>query len=290
MTLAAASIADIPSLIHPTAIIHPNAELHPTVQVGPYAILGPRVKVGAGSTIGAHVILDGWTEIGANNQIFPGAAIGLEPQDLKYRGAESLVKIGDNNCIREYVSIHRATDVGEVTSIGNHNLIMAYVHVGHNCTIQDQVIITNSVALAGHVHIENKARIGGAVGVHQFVHIGQQAMIGGMSRINRDVPPYLLIEGNPAAVRSLNLVGLKRSGFAAAEEGKPFKALKQAFRLLYHSGLLLEEALAKVEPLTTYEPVRHLHQFMTQSLTQAGRRGLTPGTQRGIRSGEGRDA
>lgn len=268
------------TLIHPTAVIHPSAELHPTVQVGAYAVIGARVRVGPGTTIGAHVVLDGWTEIGARNQIFPGAAIGLQPQDLKYDGSETLVRIGDDNCIREFVTINRATLEGEVTSLGNGNLLMAYTHVGHNCVVEDQVIITNSVSLGGHVHIESRARIGGAVGIHQFVHIGRFAMVGGMSRINRDVPPYMLVEGNPARVRSLNLVGIKRAGLADLESGQGFQSLKKAFRLLYRSGLTLNEALEKLDILPENDHVQHLKRFLEQS-QQSGRRGPTPGKKTG---------
>ncbi len=263
------------TLIHPTAVIHPDAELHPTVQVGAYAVIGARVKVGPGTTIGPHVVLDGWTEVGARNQIFPGAAIGLEPQDLKYDGSESLVRIGDDNCIREYVTINRPTFAGEVTALGNGNLLMAYSHVGHNCVIEDQVIIANSVALSGHVHVESKARISGVLGVHQFVHIGRLAMVGGMTRINRDVPPYVLVEGNPARVRSLNLVGLKRAGIGEAEQGQALQSLKKAFRLLYRSGTPLSEALNQMEGLLDSDYVKHLHQFLQLS-QQPPRRGPIP--------------
>lgn len=278
-------LSTMTTLIHPTAVIHPEAELHPTVQVGAYAVVGARVKVGAGTTIGPHVVLDGWTEIGARNQIFPGAAIGLEPQDLKYDGSESLVRIGDDNCIREYVTINRPTFAGEVTSLGNGNLLMAYSHVGHNCTIADQVIIANSVALSGHVTVESRARISGVLGVHQFVHIGRHAMVGGMTRINRDVPPFMLVEGNPARVRSLNLVGLKRSGFAEAEQGQALRSLKKAFKLLYRSGLPLNEALAQLAGLLDSEYVQQLYQFLQES-RQPGRRGPIPGRRVGSVSDE----
>lgn len=262
------------TLIHPTAVIHPGAELHPTVRVGAYAVIGERVKIGAETTIGAHVVLDGRTEIGDRNQIFPGAAIGLEPQDLKYDGSESLVKIGNDNRIREHVTINRATGVGEATVIGNGNLLMAYVHVAHNCVVENQVIITNAVALAGHVRIESQARIGGLVGIHQFVQIGRLAMVGGMSRIERDVPPFMLVEGNPARVRSLNLVGLKRAGLAEGEHSH--QSLKQAFRLLYRSGLTLKDALEKLDRQIDNEYLQHLHRFLSQS-QQEGRRGPTSG-------------
>jgi UDP-N-acetylglucosamine acyltransferase len=271
------------TLIHPTAVIHPGADLHPTVQVGAYAVIGAKVSVGAGTVIGHHVVLEGSTRIGERNQIFPGAAIGLEPQDMKYSGDDTQVVIGDDNCIREYVTIHRATHGGEVTAIGNHNLLMAYTHVGHNCVIADQVIITNSVALAGHIHIESRARIGGVVGVHQFVHIGQYSMIGGMSRIDRDVPPYMLVEGNPSRVRSLNTVGLKRAGFADPDRDNAYQMLKKAFRLLYRSGLTLNQALDQLNLLPENEHIRHLHNFMQQT-QQPGRRGAIPAKMRGVRA------
>lgn len=270
-------------MIHPTAVIHSGAKLHPTVQVGPYTVIGENVKVGAGTVIGAHVILDGLTEIGERNQIFPGAAIGLEPQDLKYDGSLSLVKIGDDNRIREYVTINRATRATEITSIGNHNLLMAYAHVGHNCIIEDQVIIANSVALAGHVHIESQARISGVLGVHQFVHIGRLAMVGGMARIVQDVPPYMLVEGNPARVRALNQVGLKRAGLAELGNGQVFQSLKKAFRLLYYSKMPFTEAIDQLDLLPDNGHLQHLREFLRTSQGE-GRRGLTPGRRKGMTS------
>ena len=256
-------------LVHPTAIVHPQAELHPTVRVAPYAIIGAEVTIGANTTIGSHVVIDGCTSIGENNQIFPGAAIGLDPQDLKYQGANSKVIIGDRNRIREYVTINKATKAAEATVIGNDNLLMAYSHVAHNCIIENEVIIANNVAMAGHVTIESQAVISGILGIHQFVHIGRMAMVGGMSRINRDVPPYLLVEGNPARVRSLNLVGLKRRGFSADE----IKQLKQAFRLLYRENLPLEKAIAQLDLISDTQPIQHLNQFLQASISD-GRRGL----------------
>lgn len=265
------------TLIHPTAVIHPGARLHPSVKVGPYAVIGEHVSVGANTKIGAHVVLDGRTEIGAGNQIFPGAAIGLEPQDLKYDGSVSLVKIGDNNRIREYVTINRATRADETTLIGDSNLLMAYVHVAHNCVLADQIVIANGVALAGHVQIESNAVIGGILGIHQFVHIGRMAMVGGMSRIDRDVPPYMLVEGNPGRIRALNQVGLRRAGLTTADDGQVFRALKKAFRLLYRSGLTLNQALEEMQMLTDYEPIQHLRHFLQRSQAE-GRRGPMPGS------------
>lgn len=268
--------APLTTLIHPTAVIHPGAELHPSVQVGPYSVIGAEIKVGPDTKIGAHVILEGRTEIGERNQIFPGAVIGLEPQDLKYDGSLNLVKIGNDNRIREYVTINRATRSGEMTRIGNNNLLMAYVHVAHNCWIEDQVIIANAVSLAGHVHIESQARISGVLGIHQFVHIGRLAMVGAMSRIDRDVPPYMLVEGQPARVRALNHVGLKRAGLGDAEGGQVLRSLKKAFKILYRSGLTLNQALEQLDLLSDDELVQHLRQFLYLSQTEQ-RRGPIPG-------------
>lgn len=265
------------TLIHPTAVIHPGAELHPTVQIGPYAVIGNNVKVGPGTTIGAHVVIEGLTEIGARNQIFPGAVIGSEPQDLKYEGTPTWVKIGDDNRIREYVTINRATGAGEVTVVGSGNLFMAYVHIAHNCVIGDSVVIANAVALAGHVHIESRATIGGVLGIHQFVHIGRLAMVGGMSRIDRDVPPYMLVEGNPSRVRSLNLVGLKRAGISSSEIGE----LKKAFRTLYRSEYRLTQALEHLDLLSDSEQLQHLRHFLQLSMME-GRRGVIPSRQKKV--------
>nr|MDF0368521.1 acyl-ACP--UDP-N-acetylglucosamine O-acyltransferase [Nodosilinea sp. TSF1-S3] len=265
------------TLIHPTAVVHAGAQLHPTVKVGPYAVIGEQVTIGPGTEIGAHVVIDGETTIGAQNRIFPGAAIGLESQDLKYDGSMSRVLIGDHNLIREYVTINRATDAGAITRVGNHNLLMAYSHVAHNCVVEDNVIIANSVALAGHVYVEAGARISGLVGVHQFVHIGRLAMIGGLSRIDRDVPPFTLINGNPAQVRGLNQVGLQRAGLTT--DPQAYRELKQAYRLVYRSGESLSDAIAKLNQDESNDLVRHFSEFL-RAAQQSDRRGLTPGRRR----------
>ena len=257
------------ALIHPTAVVDRHARIHPTVRIEPYAVIGSQVTIGANTVVGSHAIIDGCTTIGEENQIFPGAAIGLEPQDLKYKGANSQVVIGDRNRIREYVTINRATEAEEATVIGNDNLLMAYSHVGHNCNIENEVVIANSVAIAGHVHIESMAVISGVLGIHQFVHIGRLAMVGGMSRISRDVPPYMTVEGNPARVRALNLIGLKRRDISSTE----IKLLKKAFRLLYLQQMPFKDAIAQLELLADSEHIRHLQNFITTS-TSSNRRGL----------------
>ncbi len=243
------------------------------MKVGAYAVIGEQVTIGPGTIIDSHVVIEGPTEIGAENHIFSGAVIGTEPQDLKYDGSPSRVKIGDHNRIREYVTINRATGQGEVTVVGNHNLLMAYVHVAHNCVIEDGVVIANAVSLAGHVHVESRATIGGVLGVHQFVHIGSHSMLGGMSRIDRDVPPFMLVEGNPARVRTLNLIGLRRAGII----GQEMTQLKKAFRLLYRSGHTISDALDQLEMLADNQKLQHLHNFLKASHGQEGRRGSIPG-------------
>lgn len=265
------------TLIHPTAVIHPGARLHPSVKVGPYAVIGEKVTIGPETEIGPHVVIEGDTEIGAHNRLFPGAAIGLESQDRKFDGSMSRVKIGDNNLIREYVTINRATGAGEATLLGDNNLLMAYVHVAHNCVLDSNIVIANSVALAGHVEVESNAVIGGVLGVHQFVHVGRYAMVGGMSRIDRDVPPYTIVEGNPCRVRGLNLVGLRRAGLTNSNDGRTFQELKQAFRALYRSDLPFEAALKQLEDVSDNDHVFHLYQFLQASHAGGKRRGSIPG-------------
>ncbi len=271
-----AGVAMLMTRIHPTAVVHPSAELDPTVQIGPYAIIGENVKIGAGSTVGAHAIVEGPTIIGVGNQIFPGAAIVLDSQDLKYKGGETWVKIGNYNRIREYVTINRATGIGEATVIGDHNLLMAYVHVAHNCTIENNVKIANATSLAGDVHVESDAVISGVLGIHQFVRVGRLSMIGGMTRIQRDVPPFTIVEGTPARVRSLNFVGLERSGYAPEE----IAILKKAFRTLYYSHKTISQALDDLDLFPGYESIQQLQRFLRLSIDgkkENKRRGPIPG-------------
>ena len=268
------------TLLHPTATIHPDAELHPTVQVGAHAVIGAKVKVGPGTIVGPNVVLEGWTEIGARNQIFPGAAIGVEAQDPDATGANSLVKIGDDNQIREYVTISRSNRAEEMTVIGDRNLLMAYIHVAQGCVIENQVVIANAVILGEHVHVESRAFISGIGEIQPFVHVGRLVMVAFMHQITRDIPPYMLVEGQPARVRSLNRVGLKRAGLAAEQEGQVMQTLRTAFRLLYRSGCSLEEALDKLDALPDNEHLFHLRQFLRRSQLE-GRCGLTPGKELG---------
>ncbi len=273
------------SKIHPTAQIHPKAEIHPTAEIGAYCVVGEHVVIGPGTQLIAHVVVDGWTQIGANNRVFPYVVIGGEPQDRKFRGAPTQVIIGNNNQIREFVTINRATHEGESTLIGDDNMLLAYVHVAHNCVIGNRVTISNSVQLAGHVTVESQAVIGGLLGIHQFVHIGRLAMLGAMSRVERDVPPFTMIEGNPARIRGLNLVGLQRSGISADQDGETFALLRKAFRTLYRSDYTLDQGLALIAQLPANPAVDHLTRFLQESLTTP-RRGPVPGMRRSHADGE----
>jgi UDP-N-acetylglucosamine acyltransferase len=271
-----AGVAMLMSRIHPTAVVHPGADLDPTVQVGPYAIIGENVTIGAGTTVGAHAVIEGPTVIGVGNQIFPGAAIGMDSQDLKYKGGETWVRIGNYNRIREYVTINRATGIGEATVIGNHNLLMAYVHIAHNCILEDNVKIANATSLAGDVYVESDAVISGVLGVHQFVRIGRLSMIGGMTRIQRDVPPFTIVEGTPARVRSLNFVGLERAAFPPEE----IAVLKKAFRSIYYSHKTIAQAVDDLDLFPQYDSVQHLQRFLKLSIEgkkDNKRRGPIPG-------------
>jgi len=231
-------------MIHATAIVHPGASIGDRVEIGPYAVIGEHVTIGPGTTVGPHAVVEGWTEIGRDNQIFQFASIGADPQDLKFHGEKSLLKIGDRNKIREFVTMHRGTeDGGGETVVGSDNLFMAYAHVAHDCRVGDHVILANCGTLAGHVIVEDFAIVGGLSGIHQFSRIGAHAMIGGGSAVVQDVAPFTIAQGNHAKTVGLNLVGLKRRGFS--EES--LRAIKKAYRLVFRSGLRLEDALKQIE-------------------------------------------
>mgnify|MGYP005833935479 CR=1 FL=1 len=230
--------------IHPTAIVDGAARLAPGVEVGPYSIICAEVEIGPGTWIGPHVVVRPHTTIGARCRIFQFASIGEIPQDLKFAGEVSRLVIGDDNVIREYVTLNRGTaGGGGLTSLGGGNLIMAYAHVAHDCHLGNGVIMANGASLSGHVTVEDRAIIGGLVGVHQFVRIGAHAFIGAMSAVGKDVPPYCLSAGHPQMLHGLNIVGLKRAGFSP----ETIRALKEAYRIVVRGGLLRGEALAKVE-------------------------------------------
>lgn len=230
-------------MIDPRAIIDPSAVLGDNVQVGPWSIIGPDVEIGDGTVVNSHVVIRGPTTIGRNNRVFQFATVGEETPDLKYRGEETRLVIGDDNIIREGVTIHRGTvqDRGE-TTIGSNNLLMAYVHVGHDCVIGDNTILVNNASLAGHVHVGDWAILSGYVLVHQYVSLGAHSFAGAGSYIPQDVPPYVMVAGNPAVPRTINSEGLKRRGFGKEQ----IAAINRAYKLLYRKGLKLDDALAQI--------------------------------------------
>ena len=260
--------------IHKYADVSPKAELGIGVSVGSGAVIGPDVIIGPNTFIGPNVIIQGKVKIGSNNKIFPGACIGLEPQDLKYNGDYTDVLIGDNNTFRECVTINRATFKGEKTIVGNKNLLMAYSHLGHNCEIGNSVVIANSVQIAGHVVVEDRAVIGGCLGIHQFVHIGYLAMVGGMTRVDRDVPPYCLAEGHPGRIRGLNKVGIKRKSLDK-ENKEEYLQLKRIWNLLFKSEYVISESLELARQENLFHSSARLCGFVELSIGKR-RRGLMP--------------
>jgi UDP-N-acetylglucosamine acyltransferase len=227
--------------IHPSAIVDTKAVLDGSVQVGAYSIIGPDVTIGAGTKIGPHVVIDGHTTIGCDNTFFQFSSIGAAPQDKKYGGEPTRLEIGDRNTIREFCTLNRGTaqDVG-VTRLGNDNWIMAYVHLAHDCQIGNHTIFANNAQLAGHVQIGDWAILGGFANVHQFCKIGAHAMVGMSTSLTQDVPPFVILSGNPAAAHGINVEGLKRRGFTREQIG----AIRNAYKLIYKSGLTLDEAKA----------------------------------------------
>ncbi len=231
--------------VHPTAIIHPQAQLADSVTVGPYSLIGEHVELGEGTEIMSHVVIDGRTRMGKDNRVFPFATIGLAPQDLKYRGEPTAVEIGDTNTIRECVTIHRGTAEGSgVTRIGSHNLLMAYVHIAHDCKLGSHVIMANGASLAGHIEIQDHATVGPFCGIHQFSRIGAYSFLGAFSVVNQDIIPYSKTTApRPLGVYGANKLGLDRRGLSAAD----IKDLEGAFRLLTRSKLNTTQALEAIE-------------------------------------------
>jgi UDP-N-acetylglucosamine acyltransferase len=246
--------------IHWTALIGSHATIGQNVQIGPYAVVEDQVEIGDDCQIGAHAVIKRFTRLGARNRIFEHAILGGEPQDVKFKGEESFLEIGDNNLIREFCTLHRANGNGESTRIGSRNFFMVGVHVAHNCQIGDDNIFANEVALAGHIIIEDHVFLSNNVGAHQFVRFGRYAMVGGKSKIVQDVLPFFTTDGNPAHVRGLNVVGLRRGNFSSESR----KALKAAYRLLFRSTMPLEEALNAVNQIDD-EHVAHLASFIRSS-------------------------
>lgn len=235
--------------LHSTAIVHASAQLADDVEVQPHSIIEENVILGAGTVIGPHCVIGKGTVMGKNNRTYSGAQIGVSPQDLKHiPGAQGNTAIGDNNVFREFVTISSSTvykddDHEKVTRIGSNCLIMATAHIGHDCIVGDRLIMANGSALSGHVTVQDRVNIGGIVGVHQFCVLGQMSFIGGMSRVNKDVPPYMLVEGHPVRCFGPNRVGLERNGLTP----EAIKIIRSVYKLLYRAGLNTTQALAKIE-------------------------------------------
>jgi UDP-N-acetylglucosamine acyltransferase len=247
-------------VIHPTAIVHPGATLDATVQIGPYSVIDEGVELGANCIIGPQVYLTGRTVIGAQNRFYAGSVIGEAPQDLKYAGEPTGLRIGDRNVFREHVTVHRSNKLAEETVIGSGNFLMAHCHVAHNCRLGDAVILANGTLLGGHVTVGDRAFISGNCIVHQFVRIGTLALMQGGAAISQDLPPYTIAaHGN--GICGLNAVGLRRAGLTAAERLE----LKQLYRLLFREGLNLRAALASAQARFTSAPARIMMEFVASS-------------------------
>ena len=248
--------------IHPTAVVHSKAQIGDDCDIGPFCVIGEHVVLGPGCRLHSHVVIDGHTRLGRGNEIFPFASIGLQTQDLKWKGGLTRAEIGDHNTLRECVTVNSATGDGEVTTVGSHNHILAYSHVAHNVVLGDHIIMSNVATLAGHVIVEDYAVVGGVAAVHQFCRIGKMSIIGGCSKVVQDVPPFMLVDGNPGETRTINKVGMERNG--VSEEAQ--SALRQAHRLLFRDGLTIPNALARMEAeLPALPEVQHLIRFVRTS-------------------------
>ena len=249
-------------MIHPSALIHPQARIGTNCQIGPFCVIGENVTLGDDCKLHSHVVIDGCTRLGQGNEIFPFAAIGMKTQDLKYQGGQPRLEIGDHNVFREGVTVHCATNDGEATVIGSHNLLLIHAHVAHDCILGDHIIMSGYTGLAGHILVEDHAIISGFTAVHQFCRIGRFSITGGCSKIVQDVPPYMIVDGNPGETRAINKIGLERNG--VSEEAQ--NALKQAYKILFRDTLSLASALTKIETeLPSLPEIKHLVQFIRTS-------------------------
>jgi UDP-N-acetylglucosamine acyltransferase len=231
--------------IHPTAVIHGSARLADDVVVGPYAVIEEDVAVGAGSAIGAHAVIKRHTRIGRGNRVYEHAVLGGDPQDVKFKPCASRVEIGDNNLIREGVTIHRGSSEESPTRIGSENFLMAYCHIAHDCRLGNNVVIANGALLGGVVEIDDRAFVSGVATIHQFCRVGRLAMVAASARVNQDCLPFVITDGSPARARALNAIGLRRAGVTEPE----IQELKRAFRLLCRGGITLKETLAELTAL-----------------------------------------
>src|ERR1051325_4027810 len=248
--------------IHSSAVIHPNARIGSECEIGPYCVIGPNVTLGPKCKLHSHVVIDGHTTLGSGNEIFPFASIGLQTQDLKWKGGITRTEIGNDNTFREYVTIHSATSDGETTVVGSDNHILAYCHVAHNCVLGSHIIMSNVATLGGHVVVEDHAVVGGLAAVHQFCRIGKLSMIGGCSKVVQDVPPFMMADGNPAETRTINKIGMERNGISDESQS----ALRLAYKILFRDGLTIPNALARIEDeLPALPEIQHLLQFVRSS-------------------------
>jgi len=237
--------------IHPTAIVDPKAQIDASVTIGPYTLVGPHVRIAAGTTVGPHVVIEGHTTIGRDNRIFQFGSIGAANQDKKYQGEPTELVIGDRNTIREFVTLHVGTVQDKaLTRIGDDNWIMAYTHIAHDCVVGSHATLANNATLAGHVELGDWVTVGGLTGIHQFTKVGAHAMLGFASAVSQDVPPFMLVDGNPLAVRGVNVIGLRRRDFSAER----INAIKQMHKLLYRDGRTLESAREAIAALAASAP------------------------------------
>jgi UDP-N-acetylglucosamine acyltransferase len=249
-------------MIHSSAVVHPKAKIGAHCHIGPFCVIGEHVTLGKGCRLHSHVVIDGHTTLGDENEIFPFASIGLRTQDLKWKGGVTHTVIGNRNTFRECVTIHSATGDGETTAVGSHNNLLAYAHVAHNVTLGSHIIMSNVATLAGHVTVEDCAVVGGLAAVHQFCRIGKMAIVGGCSKVVQDVPPFMMADGNPAETRTVNKVGMERN--KVSEEVQ--SAMKSAYKILFREGLTIPNALVKIEKKLPHLPeVKHLIQFVRSS-------------------------
>ena len=258
------------SRIHPTAIVSPGADIGRGVEIGPYAYVGPEVVLAEGTIVHHHACVEGATTIGADCELFPYACLGLRTQDLKYEGGRPRLRVGSRNVFREFVTVHTATRDGDETVIGDDNVILGYTHIAHDCVLGNHIVASNHTTLAGHVTVENHAVFGGVAGVHQFCRVGTYSMVGAMAKVTQDTPPFMVVDGNPSAVRSFNRIAVERAGFSTEQ----VERVKFAFRALYREGLNRAQALEKIEshPEASSNEINCFLQFARLST-----RGFVPG-------------
>jgi UDP-N-acetylglucosamine acyltransferase len=245
-------------MLHPTSIVHPSAEIGKNAEIGPYCIVGEHASIGARSILQAHVVVNGWTQVGDDCQLYPFSTVGAASQDRKYAGERAFTRVGNRTILREYVSIQRATGRDELTAVGDDCLLLAYVHIAHNCILGNGVTMSNLAQLAGHVNVGDYVTIGGQTGIHQFTRVWRHAMVGGMSKLTKDVPPFFLVEGNPCQPYGLNSVGLRRAAFPVEER----QEIKRFYKLLYDPKLNVSQAIEAMKAEVKTDAGREIIAFL----------------------------